>query len=78
MTAIQLPVNDDGFDAYLASQDIAVTNLAEALGVGIETARGIMYLRTRSRWTSQAETRLIKQDKMGVPVPLTSVLKNTF
>jgi hypothetical protein len=43
--------------------------LAESLGVSEDYARGIFYLRTRSRWTQEAENELIRMSKNGESCP---------
>lgn len=60
---------DDPFIAWQNEVDKEIRTLAEGLGVSVTCAGNIWYLRTRSRWSQEAEDELIRMDKAGEPAP---------
>jgi hypothetical protein len=56
------PVND-----YYRSLETMERDIASTLGVTIECARDILYLRTRHRHTQELEDELIRLHSAGTP-----------
>lgn len=54
--------------------------LSSELGVSLECARAVEYLRTRGRWTPEMECRLIAsyKDPALTPVPIADVLSGEW
>jgi len=46
-----------------------IEKLANELGISIDCASSILYLRSRSRWTQENEDMLISLDKSDQPLP---------
>jgi hypothetical protein len=65
----------DEVQEYMIDEEQKV---AEKFGVSTSTASAIVYLRTRSRWTSEKEKELVDRDKAGNPFELGLVLSGVF
>jgi hypothetical protein len=74
---LEIPVNDpekmELFNELMGElQDAQIREakgLAKELGVSEACAFDIQYLRGRSRWTSEAESELIRRDQAGEELP---------
>ena len=64
---------EDKFNEVMnAMQDAHIEyeqKIAAELSVSETCASNIVYLRSRSRWTQEAENELIRRDKAGEPAP---------
>lgn len=75
-------VSEEEFNQMLNdSQEFMVEEekkIKKEFGVSENTASAILYLRSRSRWTPEKETELIKRDHAGNPISLGAVLSGEF
>ncbi len=74
---VEIPVNDPAamnefnkaMDELQEAQYEYIKAEAVELGVSEHCASDIVYLRSRSRWTQEAEDELIRMDKAGEALP---------
>jgi hypothetical protein len=75
--SIEVPANDPEkmaefqkvMDEIQDAQYKYIKDEAAKLGVSEACASDIVYLRSRSRWTLEAEAELIRRDKAGESLP---------
>jgi hypothetical protein len=60
-------------DEYHNVMDEYQETLASKLGISIQCASHVLYLRTRSRWTQKLEDELIQSHKDGKPLRLNEI-----
>ena len=68
-------------DALTEAQEYMISKefeLVDTLGVTLDTASAILYLRSRSRWTPEKEQELIDRDLSGDPISLGKILGGVF
>lgn len=75
--AVEVPVHDSeamdefqkAMDAHAEAVNKYIDEIAQKLEVSDSCAMDIYYLRSRSRWTQEAEDELIRRDQAGEPRP---------
>ena len=71
----EIPIHDEAkmakfqtaMDSLYDSTNQYIHKLAQDLGITEKCATDVWYLRTRSRWTEELETELIRLHRAGTP-----------